>query len=46
MLRSRVMATFAYLEYQVHCSLSEQFEAKLVHIVLLLYLAVSSALER
>ncbi len=44
MLRSRVMARFAYLE--CHCSLSEQCEAKLVHVVLLVYLAVSSALER
>ncbi len=35
------MARFAYLE-----CLSEQYEAKLVHVVLLLYLAVSSALER
>ncbi len=39
MLHSRVMARFAYLE-------CEQCEAKLVHVVLLLYLAVSSALER
>ncbi len=37
------MARFAYLE--CHCSLSEQCEAKLVHVVLLLYLAVSSALD-
>ncbi len=44
MLRSRVMARFVYLE--CHCSLSEQFEAKLVHVVLPLYLAVSSALKR
>ncbi len=43
MLRSRVMARFAYLE--CHCSFSEQCEAKLVHVVLLLYLAVSSALK-
>ncbi len=41
MLRSRVMARFAYL-----IAFSEQCEAKLVHVVLLLYLAVSSALER
>ncbi len=33
MLRSRVMARFAYLE-------CEQFESKLVHVVLLLYLAL------
>ncbi len=44
MLRSRVMARFAYLECIV--AFSEQCEAKLVHVVLLLYLAVSSALER
>ncbi len=50
MLRSRVMARFAYLE--CHCRFSEQCEAKLVHGVnlllgvLLLYLVVSSALER
>ncbi len=43
MLRSRVMARFAYLEY--HCSLLEQCVAKLVHAVLLLYLVVTSALE-
>ncbi len=44
MIRSRVMARFAYLE--CHCSLSEQCEAKLVYGVLLLYLVVGSALER
>ncbi len=38
MLRSRVMASLL--------AFSEQCEAKLVHVVLLLYLAVSSALER
>ncbi len=39
------MARLAYLE--CHCiAFSEQCEAKLVHVVLLLYLAVSSALER
>ncbi len=44
MLRSRVMARFAYLDAIV--AFSEQWEAKHVHVVLLLYLAVSSALER
>ena len=45
MLRSRVMPSFADLE--CHCSLfSEECVAKLVHGVLLLYLVVSSALER
>ncbi len=37
------MARFAYLE--CHVAFSEQWEAKLVHGVLLLYLEVSSALE-
>ncbi len=46
MLRSRVMARFAYMYLECHCSLSEQFEAKLVYVVLLLYLAASSALKR
>ena len=41
MLLSRVIARFAYLEFH-----SFQNEAKLVHVVLLLYLLVSSALER
>ncbi len=40
MLRSLVMARFAYL-----VAFSEQCEAKLVHVVLLLYLADSSELE-
>ncbi len=43
-LHSRVMPGFAFLE--CHCSLSEESVAKLVHRVLLLYLVVSSALER
>ncbi len=46
MLRSRVMARFAYLARNAIVAFSEQCEAKLVHVVLLLYLAVSSALER
>ncbi len=41
MLRSRVMATWNAI-----VAFSEQCEVKLVHVVLLLYLAVSSALER
>ncbi len=44
MLRSRVMASLLALKAIV--AFSEQCEAKLVHVVLLLYLAVSSALER
>ncbi len=44
MLRSRVMARFA--TWNAIVAFSEQCEAKLVHVVLLLYLAVSSALER
>ncbi len=43
MLRSRVMARFAYLECLV--AFSEQCVAKLVHRVLLLYVVVSSTLE-
>ncbi len=43
MLRSRVMARFAYLKCLV--DFSEQCVVKLVHVVLLLYLIVSSALE-
>ncbi len=39
---SRVIARFAYLE--CHLAFSEQCVAKLVHVVLLLYLAVSSPL--
>ncbi len=42
----RVMARFAYLECHGIVAFSDQCEAKLVHVVLLLYLAVSSALER
>ncbi len=38
------MPSFAYLEYQCHCSL--ECVTKFVHGVLLLYLVVSSALER
>ncbi len=44
MLRSRVMATL--LTWNAIVAFSEQSEAKLVHGVLLLYLVVSSALER
>ena len=45
MVLSRVMARLAYLE--CHCSLFRTVRiAKLVHGVLLLYLVVSSALER
>ncbi len=44
MLRSRVMARFA--SWNAIVAFSEQCEAKLVHVVLLLYLAASSALER
>ncbi len=47
MLHFRVIARFAYLE--CHCSLFRTvrtFVAQLVHGVLLLYLVVSSALER
>ncbi len=44
MLRSRVMASLLTLKAIV--AFSEQCEAKFVHVVLLLYLAVSSALER
>ncbi len=44
MLRSRVMARFAYLE--CHCSLFRRVQSELVHVVLLLYLAVSAELER
>ncbi len=44
MLRSRVIAWFAYLECLV--AFSEQCVAKLVYGVLLLYLVVISALER
>ncbi len=39
------MARFANLKHTI-VAFSEQCEAKLVHVVLLLYLAVSSALER
>ncbi len=41
MLRSRVMPSFAYWQ-----AFSEECVEKLVHRVLLLYLVVSSALER
>ncbi len=34
------------LTWNTIAAFSEQFKAKLVHVVLLLYLAVSSALER
>ncbi len=44
MLRSRVMARFAYLECLI--AFSKQCVAKLVNGVLLLYIVVSSALER
>ena len=44
MLRSRVMPSFAYLD--AIAAFSEESVAKLVHRVLLLYLVVSSALER
>ena len=44
MLRSRVMPSFAYLESIA--AFSEEHVAKLVYRVLLLYLAVSSALQR
>ncbi len=44
MLRSRVMARL--LTWNAIVAFSEQCEAKLVHGVLLLYLAVSSALKR
>ncbi len=43
MLRSRVMVDL--LTWNA-IAFSEQCEAKLVHVVLLLYLVVSSALER
>ncbi len=43
MLRSRVMARFTW---NAIVAFSEQCVAKLVHVVLLLYLAVISALER
>ncbi len=42
MLRSRVMARFAYLECIV--AFSEQCVAKLVHVVLLLYLTRTLAI--
>ncbi len=45
MLRSRVMA-IDLLTWNALVAFSEQCEAKLVHVVLLLYLLVSSALER
>ncbi len=44
MLRSRVMA--GLLTWNAIVAFSEQCVAKLVHVVLLLYLVVSSALER
>ncbi len=44
MLRSRVMVDL--LTWNAIVAFSEQCEAKLVHVVLLLYLVVSSALER
>ncbi len=44
MLRSRVMA--GLLTWNAIVAFSEQRVAKLVHVVLLLYLAVSFALER
>ncbi len=46
MLRSRVMPSFAYLECQWIAAFSEEHVAKLAYRVLLLYLVVSSALER
>ncbi len=46
MLRSRVMVDLLTWNAIVDLAFSEQCEAKLVHVVLLLYLAVSSALER
>ncbi len=46
MLRSRVMLSFAYLECHGIAAFSEEHVAKLVYRVLLLYLVVSSALER
>ncbi len=46
MLRSRVMAIIYLLTWNAIVAFSEQCEAKLVHVVLLLYIALSSALER
>ena len=46
LLCSRVMPSFAYLECYSIAAFSEESVAKLVHGVLLLYLVVSSALER
>ncbi len=43
-LRSLVRARFAYLE--CHCSLFRTVRSKICRVVLLLYLVVSSALER
>ena len=45
MLRSRVMPSFAYT-WNAIAVFSEEHIAKLVYRVLLLYLVVSSALER
>ncbi len=45
MLRSRVYMV-DLLTWNAIVAFSEQCEAKLVHVVLLLYLVVSSALER
>ncbi len=45
MLRSRVMVDLLST-WNAIVAFSEQCEAKLVHVVLLLYLVVSSALER
>ena len=45
MLRSRVMPSFAYT-WNAIAAFSEEHIAKLVYRVLLLYLVVSSALER